>query len=255
MTAADDDDVERLAHAAARLTVSARLASSSGCHVSRPATSASGSFARSSARRRSRIASRSGSAASAASSASAERVALRGERLHTARAEAPPVRGIRRHEVPLGDHVGADETRDPGAEERFDERGAAAVVIGVVIGVRDVGDVVHEAGDGQLRVVRVLDAEDRTALERVRQTVERRARRARPIPVRAARGDRARSRGVAPAHLRAAPLAARRFAGALDGESATLAGWPTKSRTDRVATRSPTATRVHPPGRCCVRSA
>ena len=66
----------------------------------------------------------------------------------------------------------AHEPGDPRAEQRLDERGAPAVVIGVVVGEGDVGDVVHEARDGQLHVVRVLGAQDGAALERVGETVE-----------------------------------------------------------------------------------
>ena len=47
-------------------------------------------------------------------------------------------------------------------------------MIGVIVGVRDVGDVVDEAGYRQLGIARVLDPEDRSALEGMRQTVERR---------------------------------------------------------------------------------
>ena len=45
-------------------------------------------------------------------------------------------------------------------------------MIGVVVGVGDVGDVVHEPGDGQLGIVGMLGAEERAALEGVGETVE-----------------------------------------------------------------------------------
>jgi hypothetical protein len=50
----------------------------------------------------------------------------------------------------------ADEVRDPVAEEVADERRAAPIVIGVVVGIGDVGDVVDEAGNRQLGIVGVL---------------------------------------------------------------------------------------------------
>ena len=55
----------------------------------------------------------------------------------------------------------ADQARDPRPEQRLDERGAAPVVIGVVVGVDDVGDVVHESGDRELGIIGMLGAKDR----------------------------------------------------------------------------------------------
>ena len=144
-------------------------------------------MARSSARRRSRIASRSGSARERGEIGVVERVALLGERLDAPRAELPPVLGIGRDEVALGDARAPDEVRDPRAEQRLDELRAAPVVVAVVVGVRDVGDVVHEAGDRQLGIVGMLDAQDRRALQRVREPVELRLVTYRRTRVRAAR--------------------------------------------------------------------
>ena len=67
----------------------------------------------------------------------------------------------------------ATRRADSWTEQRLDEDGAASIVIGVVVGVRDVGDVVHEAGDRELGIVRMLVGEDRSALECVGEPVER----------------------------------------------------------------------------------
>ena len=85
-----------------------------------------------------------------------ERVALFGKRLGAPPAQLPPVPGVGRDEVALGEHVRPHEVGDARSEQRLDERRAAPVVVGVVVGVRDVGDVVHEAGDRQLVIVGVL---------------------------------------------------------------------------------------------------
>jgi len=98
---------------------------------------------------------------------------LRRESLGAAGAEATPVPGLGGDEVALGNHVRADEVGNPRSEEWCDERGAPAIVVAVVVGVRDVGDVVYEAGDGQLGIMRVLDSQDRAALESVGEAVER----------------------------------------------------------------------------------
>ena len=124
--AADDDDVEPVgAHRATRSSSGRQVSSAGGC--------ASGSLARSSARRSARIASRSGSAASAAIAGGVERVALQVQRLDAARAEPGAVRGIGRDEIALGLDVRADEPGDPRAEQRLDERRAAARVVAVVV--------------------------------------------------------------------------------------------------------------------------
>jgi dihydroxy-acid dehydratase len=64
------------------------------------------------------------------------------------------------------------EVRDARAEQATHELGAPTVVIAVIVGVHDVGDVVHEPRGGQLRIVGMLGSEQRTALEGVRETVE-----------------------------------------------------------------------------------
>ena len=156
-----------VAHRATRLREATRQV------VERGTVAPSGSFARSSARRSSRIASRSGSAVEPATVGVVERVALRRERLDAARAEPSAVRRIGGDEVALRDHVRARRAGRPA--DRAAARRArrpAAVVVAVVVGVRDVGDVVHEPGDRQLGVVRVLGPEDRAALEGMGEAVE-----------------------------------------------------------------------------------
>ena len=67
----------------------------------------------------------------------------------------------------------ADEPGDTRPEERRDEARAAALVVAMIRGVGNVGDVVDEAGNRELAVVGVLGAQQRAALEGVRERVER----------------------------------------------------------------------------------
>jgi dihydroxy-acid dehydratase len=68
--------------------------------------------------------------------------------------------------------VRSDQVRNPGAEQTGDEGGAPEVVVGVVVGIHDVGDVVDETGNRQLRVVGMLGPQQRATLEGVRKTVD-----------------------------------------------------------------------------------
>ena len=66
-----------------------------------------------------------------------------------------------------------------GPEHRFDELGADLLVGAVIVRVRDIGDVMHETRGREFGVVGVLGAQDRAALQRVRQTVDAGVRRRR----------------------------------------------------------------------------
>ena len=72
--------------------------------------------------------------------------------------------GVGRDEIALGDDVRADEPGDTRPEQWRDEARAAALVVAMVRGVGDVGDVVDEAGDRELGVVGVLGAEQRARI-------------------------------------------------------------------------------------------
>ncbi len=67
----------------------------------------------------------------------------------------------------------SDEPSDTRAEEWPHQLRAAPVVIGVVVGCHRVGDVVQESGHGELEVVGRLDPQDGTALEAVREDIDR----------------------------------------------------------------------------------
>ena len=132
-----------------------RPARAAGARCRARAAGRAGPWRASSARRSARIASRSGSDGERGDRRRVERVALEVQRLDAARAEPGAVRGIGGDEVALGDDVRADEraTRAPSrgstssAPRARGRRGRRE---------RDVGDVVHEPGDGELGIVGVL---------------------------------------------------------------------------------------------------
>ena len=72
-----------------------------------------------------------------------------------------------RDEVPLRDHVRADERRNAIAEQRPYELRAPTVVVAMIVRIGDVGDVVHKTGDREFEVVGLFASQERAALQGV----------------------------------------------------------------------------------------
>ena len=152
---------------------SAATASTIGAQWSRAGTSRPITFAASSARRRPRRVRAVGVGRELGRLGGRHGAALELEAERAAVAQRRCVLGVGRDEVALRGDVEDRQARHAGAEERFHPRRADLAVVDGVEVAEHVPDVVHEAGDLELSVVRRELLELVGALERVGEDVDR----------------------------------------------------------------------------------